>query len=371
MFQVLRDSYLLAADLVKPRLYLWPLNSQTPVPDVRLATPGKVSAVACSPNTKYAIAAINEKLFVWQLCSGRLISTLTGHFQTVTTIKFNGDGSCFASSAEDNLIFIWSLGGCANSSHLSEDSCKPLCTISTHSRPVKDICFGSFSNRSILCSVSLDKSLKIHDTSTGDVLLSIVFNEPLTTVCLDANESYVFIGTMSGSIRQFCLRNPTRNIDQIVTSKDYKPFVSHEVPISSLSVSPDGSMLLSGDDSGKVNIWDIGTRVITKQLSFKGRINIAVFSPAYDSFNAERLNPSLKVKTLQWNSTESNDGKLEIVCEDGSAELLNYDDYVKDVGAVVQTESSDRNLLEEIEELKKKNQALAKMLMKKVLTNSN
>lgn len=141
--QIVGDTYLIAADVTKPRLYLWPLNSQSPVANLRLTTPGKVSSLACTPSGSYAVAAVGEKIFVWQLTTGRLLGTVARHYQTVTCLKFSQDGSNFASGGEDGLVFVWSLTRVST----NHEQASPTHGFSDHSLPVKDLHYGNFGSQ--------------------------------------------------------------------------------------------------------------------------------------------------------------------------------------------------------------------------------
>lgn len=243
---IVRDSYLLAADSAKSRLHLWPLNSQTPVSDLRLTTAGKVNCTACTPCGSYLITAISEKLYVWQLCSGKLLATLATHYQAINCLSFNGDGSIFASGGEDGLVFVWFLSRaiCQGGSQASH-------SLSDHTLPVKDLCFGKTSRSARLYTVSLDRTAKIYETVNGQLLVTLVFDAPLTTVALDMLESDLFVGASNGTVRKFCLRVPPRGMEHHVNvagNVDQSDvFRGHEAAVTTLAISVDCKTLMSGN----------------------------------------------------------------------------------------------------------------------------
>lgn len=69
--------YVVAAELAKPLLHVWPVNSSEPSHDLRTICPGIVGALAVSPNGKFLVAGIAEKIHVWQV---KLLSTNVHNF---------------------------------------------------------------------------------------------------------------------------------------------------------------------------------------------------------------------------------------------------------------------------------------------------
>ncbi|KZC08053.1 PREDICTED: WD repeat-containing protein 18 [Dufourea novaeangliae] len=373
--QLLSDSYLIGADLTKPRIHIWPLNNPTPVSTLRLTTPGKVTALACTPSGAYMVAAIAEKLFLWQVCNGRLLANLSQHYQTVNCLSFSTDGSIFASGGEDGLVFVWSLYRVIN-----DERSVPLHGFSHHSLPVKDLQFGHLGARGRLCSVSLDRTCNIYDPSGGLLLLTLVFDVPLTSVCMNARESDLFVGCTDGNIYRFNLHEPPRGIEHHVQvrkdgeSEGLIAFQGHKSTIVSLSISIDGRYLLSGSNTGEVHIWDIASRQVLRTLDHKGPITAAFFAKYHGNFRATDLEPRLRVSNLQRTSDDF-DGKqtaIEVISRDrNAADILNYESYVENgIDSDGAADSHTRKLLEmlgEIERLKKINSDIYQYSVKQVL----
>ena len=359
--QLLSDSYLLAADATKPRLYLWPLNSQSLVSNLRLTTPGKVSALACTSDGSYLAAGINEKIYVWQLCTGRLLATLSEHFQTVTCLTFTRDGGSFASGGEDGLIFIWSL------SKVSNGKTNPLHSFTVHSRSIKDLYFGNFGLRGRLCSASADCTAKIFDAIVGKLLLNVPCDVPLTSVTMDINERRLFIGCANGKIMQVNLHEPPRGVERHVSStkdEEHTTLVGHEGSVLTLSVSTDCKTLLSGGADGAIHVWDIAAREIVKTIKHKGSIVSAFFSKSFENFRANTLKPSLIVRPLQRTSDGvGKDDFLEVFKKNRNiSDLLNLDSYVEKnfTSYALRSDESDKlaQAYEEIEKLRSVNTAI-------------
>lgn len=334
--QLLSDSYVIGADSTKPRLHIWPLNSQTPVSNVRLFTPGKVSALTATPNGHYIVVAVAEKLYVWQLCNGRLLNTFTRHYQVINCLTFNKEGSCFASGSEDGLIFVWSM-----SQILCEKEAKPMCSFSYHSLPVKDLYFGLVGAYARLYSVSLDRSMRIYDVNEGILLLTLTFDAPLTAICADAIENNVFVGTSTGQVMKCFMRDPPRGYEAHVDATDNEKvtnFKGHQGSIVALSVSVDCITLLSASTDGSVHLWDIPSGQVIRTLQHKSPITSAFFEKAYDNFSGANYKPNLTLQPLQ--------KTLESSEKDTFVEVLwreHDDSWLTDANAIIGNVSNAEN----------------------------
>lgn len=372
--QLLSDSYLLGASATKPRLHIWPLNSPSPLPNVRLNT-GKVNALACTPNGSYIIASIDEQLFIWQTCTGRLLANLIRHYQTVSCLAITKDGSLFASAGEDGLVFVWSLYKALN----DKQDCSPVHNFSNHNMPVKDMHFGFGGARSRLYTVSLDRRANIYELGSGALLVSLIFEAPLTAIIVNSRESELFVGCITGDIFQCNLHEPPRGVEQHVAKDDEKIiFRAHKSHITALSISVDCCTLLSGSTDGAVHIWDIASRQVLRTIEHKGPVTAAFFAKGFENFRASTLEPRLEVRNLQ--STSEVDGEelndiIEVISRGRNpAEILDFQSYVGNtVNTVDSSEQEEliKQLREEIKKLKKINASLFKYSVTHVLKEAN
>ena len=69
-----------------------------------------VCAVAFSPNGRWlASASRDNSVKLWNLLSGQEARTLTGHHDAVTSLAFSPDGRWLASGSWDKTIKIWDM----------------------------------------------------------------------------------------------------------------------------------------------------------------------------------------------------------------------------------------------------------------------
>ena len=198
---VIGSKYVMAANLTKPLLHVWPINSQEQLSAVRFVVPGAVTALAISPDNCYIVAGIQENIYIWQVATGRMMTSLSKHYQTVTCLKFTHDGSFFISAGKDGAVLVWNLMQvlCREIDENSESTY----TFNDHGLPVTDIHVGVGGIKAYMFTVSLDRSCKIYDLNSGTLLLSVVFAEGLQSVISNVMETVVFVGTTSGNIYEF------------------------------------------------------------------------------------------------------------------------------------------------------------------------
>lgn len=233
-----------------------------------------------SPDGNYCIAAVSETLYIWQICTGNMVAVLTKHYQTVTVLKFIDDGSHFISAGHDGMILVWKLSSILASRGYSNQDIVPLYTFSDHTLPITDVFVGKGGMRAMLTSVSLDRTCRMYDLASATLLLNLVFPEALTSVAVDRLDSRVYVGTIQGSIFEFSLQAPPRTKEYHI-SHDALPakarFLGHKNAVTALSVSLDGSSLLSGGNDEIVNIWDISSKQLLRSIPHKGVITNAQF----------------------------------------------------------------------------------------------
>lgn len=176
------------------------------------------------------------------------------------------------------MVLVWNLSDCVDD-QMKTEPVSSTYSFSDHSLPVTDLWIGKGGMRAMMCSVSLDRTCKIYDLSSGTMLLSLVFQEMLTAVVLDKVEIGLFVGTNQGNIYYYNLQSPPRVKEYHITDNDKqnKKFAGHSKAITCLSISLDEKTLLSGSEDEKVMTWNIQSRSLLKTFSHKAAITNAFF----------------------------------------------------------------------------------------------
>lgn len=373
--------YLISANLNKPVLHVWPLNSQEPVSRLKMVMPGKVTALSVSPEGNYCIAGIDGKIYIWEISSGVLLNVLSRHYQAINKIIFTDDSSHFITCGEDASVFVWRLSNAisaqtGNVFRESTSNIQPVFSFTRHHLPVTDIFLGRGNMKGRLFTVSTDNTCKVYSLQDGCFLLSIIFDHALTAVVTNSIETHLFVGTDSGKIQQFVLEPYPRTLEHHISESGQEQlfFNGHEQSVTCLSTSVDGHTLGSGSKDGKIMLWDIPSRQMMKVLEMKGPITNIFFTFASQNIFASQLTPSLIINNFERVSDpERNDIELNIF-DEVSCEEIDYDRLFESKGKGERNtgfgnEEEMSNLKQEIAKLKQVNKQLYEFAMDKIISN--
>ncbi|XP_039294496.1 WD repeat-containing protein 18 [Nilaparvata lugens] len=317
---LLGSDYVMAAQQLKPVLTVWPVNSQKPLHAPRLLCTGHVSALAPSPDAAYIAVAVQEKINIYQVCSGFLMGTGIRHFQPITVIGWSSDGSHVVCGGDDGLVTVWNIARIVTRDERPE----PEHTFCDHKLPITDIAIGGIHTNARLASVSADGTCRIYSLTSGKSLLTVVFNEVLTSVALNLVETDLFVGGTSGNIFQVNLQAPNgTSVEQAFFDPTMKQsskaiFSGHEKAVTCLSCSESGATLLSGSNDESVKLWHISSKQCLRTISMKGAVTNSLFIRATKNmFDQNELKRSVILRPFQKSisSEEQNEYCMEI-CTD-------------------------------------------------------
>ncbi|XP_034489653.1 WD repeat-containing protein 18 isoform X2 [Drosophila innubila] len=273
--QMLGANFVIAANSTKPLLHVWPLNGQEQMSTIRYVVPGKVNALAVTPDDAYLVAGIQETIYVWHLNSGRLLNTMSKHFQPITCIRFTDNGEHFATAGKDGAVLVWNLTRAVAplGSGDSEENA-PFYSFNDHGLAVTDVHIGLGGIRAFMYTVSLDRCCKVYDLSNGHMLLSVVFPVALHSVVVNKLETSVYVGTSEGQVLIFHMEKLPRMKEYHLEEEESQAFIGHTAgsPITSLALSVNADQLISGGDDKQVCVWDVGSRQLIKTISQLGAI---------------------------------------------------------------------------------------------------
>ncbi|XP_071953519.1 WD repeat-containing protein 18-like [Antedon mediterranea] len=278
--------YLLSASPSKSVLNLWSLHKREQQ-QVKMICPGVVNCLTVSPDGSYCVAAISEKIYIWQFSTGNLLAVVSRHYQKVTCLSFTDDGSHFVSGGEDNIIIVWSMASLLQKSNTYQQCIEPLHIWSQHSLPITDVYCGTGFPHSRVVSTSLDQTCKLWDMASGELLQNFVFDVPLHSVVMDSAEYRLFVGGADGNIFQLNLFSNPCKVDSDNKQETPDIFKGHSNKVTCLSVSMDGSRLVSGSHDNTARIWDVSSRQCVRTLKHKGPVsNTVIKVPPRKMFSA-------------------------------------------------------------------------------------
>ncbi|KAJ1086280.1 hypothetical protein NDU88_006402 [Pleurodeles waltl] len=308
---LLGGEHLLGAQPGKSCINVWELRRPDQLQQ-KIICPGPVNCLAASPNGLYLAAGMAESIYLWEVSSGALLAILSRHYQDLTCLCFTDDSSHFLSGAKDSLALVWSLYSVLNTeqSQLAE----PLHVWSRHTLPITDLHCGAGGALARAATSSLDQTAKLWSISSGDLLMSILFDVRVMAVTLDPTEYHMFCGGSDGSIFQvdLCARPVQRDRAFQTEKESSRMFRGHRNQVTCLSVSMDGQLLLSGSHDETVRLWDIQSKQCLRTVAHKGPVTNAVITPAPASMFSTDTRPSVPLprfsKHLQGADTSDEQG---------------------------------------------------------------
>ena len=220
------------------------------------------------------------------------------HLKPVTSLVVDPSTNFVLSGSSDANVHVWSLVDLLSFSvPAAEQQQRQKTSIrvfSNHRAEITSLAVGHSSGRyNIAVSASRDRTAMVWNYRTGEVLR--IFLLPLPPLCLtlDPADRTCYVGYEDGSVQmisfyrtrsvQHPLHDPSLQYTPTQLSEEdrwFPPSSSGEFgavgPVRTLTLSYDGTILLSGHESGKVLSWNIARGKYASNVADYGSMNSAV-----------------------------------------------------------------------------------------------
>ncbi|QGI59505.1 hypothetical protein CEK27_001630 [Fusarium fujikuroi] len=211
------------------------------------------------------VGSTEGRLFLWETCTGRLVSTPPCHVQAVSCLAVTPYH--ILSGSDDSNINVWSISQLLELDAQSEQ--EPDLTLSNHRGAITSLTVGPGTNpeTSICVSASKDKTCIIWNYQTGQLLRTLLF--PSFPLCarLDPSARALFVSSEAGAVYLVelfggdkpLLGSRSTELPSIVVQINTPLAVSDpEVgQPSCLALTYDGTSILSGHTKGKILRWSL------------------------------------------------------------------------------------------------------------------
>ncbi|KAK3363297.1 WD40-repeat-containing domain protein [Lasiosphaeria hispida] len=240
------------------------------------------------------------RLMLWETCTGRLVSTPPRHVQAVSCVV--ATPYHVITGSDDSDIHVWSLPQLLELDPTAIEH-EPERSLSNHRAAITAL--SASPNVSIdtnFCvSASKDKSCIIWNYQTGDALRTLLFPSFPLCLSLDPSSRALCVACEDGTLyfpelfgEKPLLGPQSEEASTVVQATSAFGATQPDVgPATCLSLSYDGTMLLTGHPKGRVLKWDVADNKTPVELT---NLNAAVTNLAFTSpFPAEKATKTVTI----------------------------------------------------------------------------
>ncbi|KAG2357258.1 hypothetical protein BDR07DRAFT_1612605 [Suillus spraguei] len=218
-------------------IIIWDVESRQMVFDPLVKHSGWVNSVCFSPDgRKLASGSLDSMIVLWDVETGAVLTAFYGHSSWALSVAFSPDGLKLASGSLDGTIQVWRT-----------DNAELLLEIKAHEDLITSIVWSPDSEQ--LISASSDCTVKFCNSSNGDQIgiPCIGHTDSINSLSISSDGSFVTTSSSDKTVRLWS----TSSHQQIGQAFE------HTVRVCFAIISPNGDVLISGDDDGKVQLWSI------------------------------------------------------------------------------------------------------------------
>ncbi|MCT7956745.1 protein kinase domain-containing protein [Laspinema palackyanum] len=228
-----------------------------------------VSSVAIAPNGTLLVSSSNGyggTIKIWNLATGELLSTIPGTSLGISSIAISPDSKLLASGSEEGNIYLWNL-----------DSGEAIGTLNGHLGTVFSVVFSP--DGQTLASASEDGSIKLWPVANQSTESGLAQTE---TRQLSGHVGTVFSVAFSPNGKMLASGSADNTIKLWDLSKgqEISSFSGHAGTMFSVAFSPDGNTIAGGTLTGRIKLWNLASGELVETLSGHSRwVESIVFSP--------------------------------------------------------------------------------------------
>jgi len=213
-----------------------------------------------SPNGAWIVTTSEDKQTcrVWDVSSGRQVSSLRGHDSFVISAEFSPDSRRIATTSDDATARVWES---ANG--------RELAVCRGHEGPIREIAFSPDGTQ--IVTASDDNTVRIWSAITGQELALIRgFEQHVHSVAFNPDGNQ--IATASG--------NNSARVWNVEGGSEFSTLRGHEGGVFTVEYSPDGRRILTASADKTARIWDTATsRELAVLRGHEAEVWCAEFSP--------------------------------------------------------------------------------------------
>jgi WD40 repeat protein len=240
---------------------IWDLNAIRPV-KVLTNVLGAVNDLRFSPDGKLLVTAGGQPsakgdVRLFSVSDWKLLGTLGGHADTVSSVAFTADGKKLASASFDKTVRIWDVA----TQKLEQ-------TLSGHSDFVYAVAFSP--DGSWVASASKDRTVKIVEWKTGKSKLTLSGSEQEVLSVAVSNDGKQVVSAGA---------DPGLSWWNVETGERIRRGGGHSLAVHELAFSKDGQTVVSAGADKLVRTWKAGDGTLLKTFTVGSIAYATALSP--------------------------------------------------------------------------------------------
>ncbi|KAI0172537.1 putative ribosomal assembly complex component Ipi3 [Hypoxylon sp. FL1284] len=248
--------------------------------------PERIQSVALQDDVLF-LGSQEGRLIIWEICTGRQITTPACHVQAVTCIA--ATPYHLLTGSDDSNVHVWSIPRLLELDSTAEH--EPQETLSNHRAAITSLAVGQSVNpdTNICVSGSKDKSCIVWNYQLAIPLRTLLF--PSFPLCLapDPCARAIYASSEDGSLYAIDLfaekallgpQSAEESSTAVQVSSAFGAAPQNAGPASCMALNFDGTILISGHPRGQVLRWDLSSRADSTELS---NLNASVTNVAFVS----------------------------------------------------------------------------------------
>lgn len=228
---------------------------------------GPVRALDFHPGGGYLLSAGEDgSLLLRDMENLAVTASYEGSAGALLAAAFSADGTMIAAAGKDRILYLWNFGKGTNAGGAA--FIRPSARfpdVSPHTDSVTGIAFSG--DGKYLVSSGRDGTVRIVERRTGLIRTIIRENRGIATAVVAEREQFRFAcAFQDGSLILYDGRGDA-----------VRSFLGHRNSVNTLALSPDGSLLASGDENGNLMLWelDTGKLIFSVVLGPAGVVSVA------------------------------------------------------------------------------------------------
>ncbi|KAJ2016953.1 Pre-rRNA-processing protein ipi3 [Coemansia sp. S610] len=293
----LTDTWVAAVNEKKPVGHVYMLNRGDTGAKITFPFPEEISCLHAIDNGKYlAAGAKSGRVLIWATASGRLLRAWDAHYGAV--ISLASSEGVLLSGGDDAAVHVWALSQVLDQAALGDSAVTPIVSLTEHTMAITALQvapFGLLSGRGRIYTASRDHTCKQwrlrveHDgekyMGKAELLSTLLYPAMVNDIAVDRSETRVFAATAAGLFQTNLYAYKKASSADIlgdraelvalggsgdaVFSESHVQYPSAEASVTAISLSYDGSLLVSAAQPGAVRIWDTASRQCMRTISDK------------------------------------------------------------------------------------------------------